>query len=102
MPTSDSQPPLRGGHVLPRAGRRLHQDIQQNVSLPEFNLCVGQDSKSAGATAWLWLPNGGQHASYKLLGAYRWNSRIQSAEEAVTIAQRLLRKIAEEHGYAVE
>lgn len=98
MPTD----PLRGGHVLPRGGRRLHQDIQQNVSLPEFGMCVGQDSKSAGATVWLWLPNGGQHASYKLLGAYRWRSRIQSAEEAVTIAQRILRKIAEEHGYSVE
>jgi hypothetical protein len=102
MPTSDSPPPLRGGYVLPRAGRRLHQDIQQNVSLPEFGMCVGQDSKSAGATAWLWLPNGGHQATYKALGAYRWNARIQSGEEAVTIAQRLLRKIAEEHGYSVE
>jgi len=102
MPDQRSEPLLRGGHLLPRAGRRVHPDKDAAFSLPEFGMVVGQDSKSAGATAWLWLPTGGEHATYKALGAYRWHSRIQSGEEAVTIAQRLLRKIAEDHGYSIE
>jgi len=102
MPDRASRPLLQGGHVLPRNGRRVHPDKDVAFSTPEFGMVVGQDSKSAGATAWLWLPTGGQHASYKLLGAYRWQSRIQSGEEAVVLAQRLLRKIAETHGYPVE
>lgn len=102
MADREPRPLMQGGYLLPRSGRRLHPDKDAAFSLPEFGMCVGQDSKSAGATAWLWLPSGGAHASYKALGAYRWQSRIQTGEEAVTIAQRLLRKIAEEHGYAVE
>jgi hypothetical protein len=97
-----ARPLLQGGHLLPRAGRRTHPDKDAAFSLPEFGMVVGQDSKSAGATAWLWLPTGGAQASYKALGAYRWQSRIQSGEEAVAIAQRLLRKIAEDHGYSAE
>lgn len=90
---------LRGGHVLPRSMRRTQADSAQRVALPEFGMVVGQDARSAGATAWLWLPTDGQHATYRVLGAYRWAARVQSGEEAVGIAYRLLRKAAEEHGY---
>jgi hypothetical protein len=80
--------------------RMLAADRHGDVGLPEFGMVVGNDHRSAGASAWLWTPSAGEHASYTNLGGYRWTERVGSGGEAVQIALRLLQKVAVEHGWA--
>jgi hypothetical protein len=102
MPDNPQNPLMRRGALLPRANRRITGDKLGPTSLPEFGMVVGQDSYSAGSSAWLWLPSGGSEPSYKLLAAHRWTSRIQSGEEAVQLAYRLLRHVGESQGYDLQ